>query len=882
MALKDMGLVPLIIDIDDDIIKPLFAKEGDYRSRGILLQILNKGKEIDTSGVIVEFYAKPRDGKVYVVEATPVDATKGKYEIVYPSSILQPGIVQCEIRLVKMADDEIEEIITTKSFNLKVYETIADEDIFEGIDIEPIIEILVQAARNEEERIAAENERIQAENERIQAENERIQAENTRQSNENIRNSNEQTRQQNEAIRQQNEQDRIDLYNALKDLDVSQYELRLQKLEHDTSVEETVVEEAYGPVIPLPENVVNGQVGDVRIKGNTYTNLLGEDGDFSKGVGSWYSARSTISVENNQLKNVADGSGSWGACRYKTNIIAQEGKTYFIRLKVKVTNSLSSAIRIQVTDESFVGGIVKDIQSPVENHVYDVYVKGTITANLTGNLCLNIVHFYPDANTAKDKVMYIQDVMLVDLDQTGDADKTEEELIKKYPFINSTKSTFGAIRLKSVSEDETKESTLYVIAKDEEGNILELRSLPNGVKDEIDVVNRKLIKRIGEKANVSSGTVINYTDMAEGGTYYAWNENGETETGNKGDTLGIDATVLIYQLAEPEIIPVQITGSLQAYENGTMYIDAIIPRIDFYDINGIAVDVPIGTIDTLYKVDKETGYLYSLDISQAEISQDRLSFIHPDLVEGDLVDWDYVPDVESTNPAISMALPTNLKAQVNSNTSAISKLHKQIDNLNIRTNKNLEAINQELSFYQNAIDELEDYKYSIEPFIQADSNELIIKKSNSSYPYGINVSEDSLTLTAKQIFLDEFNLNDHVTRDITYYGTAVRDLSLTGVQTISLPPELGRPRSIIMFGNLFGTQMVCISMGDRAIYRTNDGIWYNAFNRNLIYGENNANRTEGQVTNMRVGAFDIDWTHVGNGAEGTARILYLAFFHRED
>src|SRR5690606_26853625 len=199
----------------------------------ISLQIVDKGKEIDTTGIIVEFLAKPRDGKVYVVKATPVDTTKGKYEIVYPSSILQPGVVKCEIRLVKMTDDEIDEIITTKSFNLKVFKTIADEDIFEGIDIEPIVEILVQAAQNEEERIAAENKRIQAENERIQAENERIQAENARQSNEDIRNSNEQIRQQNEAIRQQNEQDRIDLYNTLKDLDVSQYEQRLQEAEND-------------------------------------------------------------------------------------------------------------------------------------------------------------------------------------------------------------------------------------------------------------------------------------------------------------------------------------------------------------------------------------------------------------------------------------------------------------------------------------------------------------------------------------------------------------------------------------------------------------------------------------------------------------------------
>ena len=233
MALKDMGLVPLIIDINDDIIQPLFAKEGDYRSRGISLQIVDKGKEIDTTGIIVEFLAKPRDGKVYVVKATPVDTTKGKYEIVYPSSILQPGVVKCEIRLVKMTDDEIDKIITTKSFNLKVFETIADEDIFEGIDIEPIVEILVQAAQNEEERIAAENERIQAENARKSSENTRELNEQTRIENENIRQSNEQIRQQNEAIRQQNEEERIDLYNALKDLDVSQYEQRLQEAEND-------------------------------------------------------------------------------------------------------------------------------------------------------------------------------------------------------------------------------------------------------------------------------------------------------------------------------------------------------------------------------------------------------------------------------------------------------------------------------------------------------------------------------------------------------------------------------------------------------------------------------------------------------------------------
>ena len=41
------------------------------------------------------------------------------------------------------------------------------------------------------------------------------------------------------------------------------------------------------------------------------------------------------------------------------------------------------------------------------------------------------------------------------------------------------------MRLRSVSEDESEESTAYIIAKDENGDVAELRSLPNGTKDEV-------------------------------------------------------------------------------------------------------------------------------------------------------------------------------------------------------------------------------------------------------------------------------------------------------------------------------------------------------------------------------------------------------------
>ncbi len=192
--------------------------------------------------------------------------------------------------------------------------------------------------------------------------------------------------------------------------------------------------------------------------------------------------------------------------------------------------------------------------------------------------------------------------------------------------------------------EEYKKAEVYINAGSE------LRSLPNGTKDEVNVTDRKLIKRIGEKTNVSNGTVINYIDMAENGTYYAWNEDSETETGIKGDTLGIDATTLIYQLAEPVEIPIQISGSLVSYPSGTVYIEPFVADAGIYTdkMEVLYSDLPIKALEKLSKIDFTTGLETELDVSDVVIAEDKLSFTHPDLVEGDIVFFVYEYDREST------------------------------------------------------------------------------------------------------------------------------------------------------------------------------------------------------------------------------------------
>jgi len=53
-------------------------------------------------------------------------------------------------------------------------------------------------------------------------------------------------------------------------------------------------------------------------------------------------------------------------------------------------------------------------------------------------------------------------------------------------------------------------------------------------------------------------------------------------------------------------------------------------------------------LEKLSKIDFMTGLETELDVSDAVIAEDKLSFTHPDLVEGDIVFFTYEYDREST------------------------------------------------------------------------------------------------------------------------------------------------------------------------------------------------------------------------------------------
>ena len=257
------------------------------------------------------------------------------------------------------------------------------------------------------------------------------------------------------------------------------------------------------------------------------------------------------------------------------------------------------------------------------------------------------VYFMVKDNKTNTEIFMRNADALSNLEYTVDIPVTTSEIsLELRTGITATNKTFYDIvfSVDNAPYEPYIESIAYL------PNVGELRSLPNGTKDEIMVSENKLIKRISEKTNVASGAVINYADMADNGTYYARNDDGETETGVKGDTLGIDATELTYQLAEPIITLINVSGNLISYPSGTVCVENVVADAGTYttkfDIKEL--QLPIKSIDKLIKYNFTTGVQTVLDTSLAVINEDNKSFTHPNLTDKDMVFVDYYYDVEST------------------------------------------------------------------------------------------------------------------------------------------------------------------------------------------------------------------------------------------
>ncbi len=487
------------------------------------------------------------------------------------------------------------------------------------------------------------------------------------------------------------------LKSAKIEKELNDYKATMQQVNINQEPKQKV--SGYGTV-SLPKNAANGQIS-VIVKGLTATNLLAHDR--FEGRTSEY----TVQDLGDRFRCINDGAADRYNYFSNTGQNISIGDKVYIRAKFLV-NTNGNGFRSLTWHPAvgFVPSADREVFTDYEeNTVYEVSVVLTATDNRDR---IYFTFQVPAGSTNGHYWDIYKDCIAINLTKTFGAgnEPTKEECDRIFAnWFNGTKSTISAMRLKSVSADETETSTAYVVAKDEEGKIAELRSLPNGTKDEICVTEGKHTKRVSDPVSISNTmyasidktTYVNVDVVkttafsaamagttGKDGTTKLYDKNGveltevaQTDIDNtasigkyywhtdktlwiivtKGAYADITAArtalgtmTLNYQLAEPIEIPVQVSGSIVSYPNGTIYIERILPDAGVYTdkITILHQGAPIKRLDRLSKVDFYTGVETELDVSEAVIAEDKLSFTHPDLSEGDIVFFEYEYDVEST------------------------------------------------------------------------------------------------------------------------------------------------------------------------------------------------------------------------------------------
>ena len=455
----------------------------------------------------------------------------------------------------------------------------------------------------------------------------------------------------------------------------------------------------------LPDTVEKGQIS-VTVKGLTATNLV-KNGNFVKdsdgnGIADfWRAGGSNFTnprIENNiqywtPLRSEVYSS-SLGTDIYIPNIY---GHKYYIKAKTKNVGSVHW--RGETVQK------ISNIGIPATGLIFTSNLQATTT---------RLTFYASEANVES----YVSNVILIDLTAHGLEDKTADEINEMFPYyFEGTKSTIGALRLTSQDENEENQSYMYIKATDESNKIVNLNSLPNGVVDRIyQRTNGKwyLEKNIGISKDFSecewkemqgghtdnfyavycnftelnvdlagkhlsevSHKILNYT--GNGGSnseflstddYFYRNTNlsslqikvpksvysGEWTLEETQEWFRQNDVKLIYQLATPVEIPVQVSGTLVGYSSGTVYWEPMVADAGVYagKMDILNTSLPIKRIEKLSKVDYATGVEYELDPAQAVISADKLSFTHPSLSNGDIVFFIYEYNNETTIPEMAV------------------------------------------------------------------------------------------------------------------------------------------------------------------------------------------------------------------------------------
>jgi hypothetical protein len=237
--------------------------------------------------------------------------------------------------------------------------------------------------------------------------------------------------------------------------DISQLQTDTQSLDKRTTDLENRLDTVEKTTITISDrihhiaNTVYGQVS-VELKGRTYTNLLGSDGDcedtslFNK-INITVSLDSTNKVFGNNGIKITLNAGQTGGELYRDILsLLDPSKYYLISAYVKNGN-LSTGIRLRANIINDVGYLNKEyvIETSfnrqglvIQPSDFDTATKFNLGINVRGN---------------ETEYGYVDGIMINEITSEEYAEGTNA-LLKKYSYVNSTKST-NSVRIKSVGKN---------------------------------------------------------------------------------------------------------------------------------------------------------------------------------------------------------------------------------------------------------------------------------------------------------------------------------------------------------------------------------------------------------------------------------------------
>lgn len=147
----------------------------------------------------------------------------------------------------------------------------------------------------------------------------------------------------------------------------------------------------------------------------TLTNIV-TGGNFPNTTG-WTGINSTLAASNNILSITGNGTSPSARALGLSNVSGVDGKKIYVRALQRVTNSVSTQLRLDIRSSNEAVAIMAYSEpNPVQNQWYQLSGVVTLGATFTGlTVCPYLLHSYADAATANGKVMEVKKVLAIDL-----------------------------------------------------------------------------------------------------------------------------------------------------------------------------------------------------------------------------------------------------------------------------------------------------------------------------------------------------------------------------------------------------------------------------------------------------------------------------------